>query len=172
MRRILGALTVLFLVVVPPDKPAPIAHALTNSPPAVLVRVSGEVAHEHELTSEDFSRLPRQTVRVKDPDGKEASYEGVPIIEALRAAGVKFGQDLKGPALATYLVVEATDGYRVVFALPELDPAFNDRVILLADRREGKPLDAKDGPLRVIVPGEKRHSRWVKQVINLKVGRA
>ena len=48
-----------------------------------------------------------------------------------------------------YLVVEAADGYRAVFALPELDPAFSDRVILLADRRDGKPLDGKEGPLRV-----------------------
>ena len=96
----------------------------------------------------------------------------MPLVEVLRSAGVKFGHDLRGPALATYLVVEAADGYRAVFALPELDPASTDRVILLADRRDGKPIDAKDGPLRVIVPGEKRHSRWVKQVIALKVGRA
>ena len=50
-------------------------------------------------------------------------------------------------------------GYRAVFALPELDPDFNDRVILLADRRDGQALSAKDGPLQIIVPGEKRHSR-------------
>jgi hypothetical protein len=89
----------------------------------------------------------------------------------LKAAGVQFGQDLRGPALATYLVVEAADGYRAVFALPELDPAFTDCIILLADRREGKPLGGTEGPLRVIVPGEKRHARWVRQVIALKVGR-
>jgi DMSO/TMAO reductase YedYZ molybdopterin-dependent catalytic subunit len=116
--------------------------------------------------------LPRQTVRAKGPDGMEAAYEGVPIVEVLQTAGVKFGHDLRGPALATYLVVEAADGYRAVFALPELDPTCTDRVILLADRRDGKPREAKDGPLRVIVPGEKRHGRWVKQVVALKVGRA
>jgi hypothetical protein len=71
-----------------------------------------------------------------------------------------------------YLVVEAADGYRVVFALPELDPACSNQMILLADRRDGKPLDSMDGPLRIVVPAEKRHSRWVRQVIALKVGRA
>ena len=94
------------------------------------------------------------------------------LVELLKSAGVKFGSDLRGPALALYLVVEAADGYRAVFALPELDPATTDQIILLADRRDGKAIDAKEGPLRVIVPGEKRRVRWVKQVITLKVGRA
>ena len=71
----------------------------------------------------------------------------------------------------TWVVVEAADGYRAAFALAELDPAFIDRVILLADHRDGKSLAAKDGPLQIIVPGEKKHARWVKQVIRLKVGR-
>ena len=68
-------------------------------------------------------------------------------------------------------IVEASDGYRAGFALAELDPAFTDRVILLADHRDGKALAAKEGPLQIIVPGEKKHARWVRQVIRLKVGR-
>ena len=59
--------------------------------------------------------------------------------------------------MSLYLVVEAADGYRVVFALPELDPGYTDRTILLADRRDGKPLSDREGPLQVIVPGEKKH---------------
>ena len=137
----------------------------------VLLRVAGDVPKPLKLTAEEFGRFPRQTVRAKDHDGKEAEFEGVPLVEVLKAAGVKFGEDLRGPALAAYLVVEASDGYRAVFALPELDPAFTDRVILLADRRDGKPLDDRHGPLRVIVPGEKRHGRWVRQVVTLKVGK-
>ena len=112
--------------------------------------MGGDVPRPLELTAPEFGRLPRQAVRATDHDGKEAEYEGVPLIEVLKTSGVKFGQDLRGPALANYLVVEAADGYRAVFALPELDPAFNDRVILLADRRDGKPLVGNAGPLRVI----------------------
>jgi DMSO/TMAO reductase YedYZ molybdopterin-dependent catalytic subunit len=138
----------------------------------VVLSVGGDVPHPVKLTASEFARLPRQSVRGKDRDGKEVEFEGVPLVEVLKTAGIKFGHDLRGPALANYLLVEAADGYRVVFALPELDPASTDRVILLADRREGKPLDEKEGPLRVIVPGEKRPARWVKQVTSLKVGRA
>jgi hypothetical protein len=67
-----------------------------------------------------------------------------------------------------YAVVKAADGYRAVYALPELDPSFTDRVILLADRRNGAPLDAK-APFRVVVPGEKHEARWVRQVTEIDV---
>ena len=73
--------------------------------------------------------------------------------------------------MALFVVVEAADGYRAVFALAELDPEFTDRVILLADRRDDKPLPGQAGPFQIIVPGEKKHARWVRQVIRLKVGR-
>jgi hypothetical protein len=65
--------------------------------------------------------------------------------------------------------VEGADDYRVVIALPELDPGFTDRVILLADKVDGHPLDSKSGPFRVIVPGEKRMARWVRQAVSLKI---
>jgi DMSO/TMAO reductase YedYZ molybdopterin-dependent catalytic subunit len=143
-----------------------------SAEPRILLSVKGEVDHPLELTAEQFAKLPRHSLHAKDHDGKEADYEGVALVEVLKSAGVKFGQDLRGKALASYLVVEAADQYRAVFALPELDPAFTDHVILLADRRDNKPLDEKHGPFQIIVPGDKRHARWVRQIVSLKVGRA
>jgi DMSO/TMAO reductase YedYZ molybdopterin-dependent catalytic subunit len=139
---------------------------------AVLLRVEGEVPHPFKLTADEFARLPRQSVRARDRDGKEAEYEGVPLHEIVERSGLKLGQDLRGTALALYLLVQAADGYRAVFALPEIDPACTDRTILLVDRRDGQPLSPTEGPLRIIVPGEKRHARWVRQVVVLKIGRA
>ena len=82
------------------------------------------------------------------------------------------GKDLRGERMLTYLVVEAVDGYRVVFALPEIDPAFPDRTILLVDRRDQQPLSSHEGPLRIIVPSEKRQARWVRQVTAFTIRRA
>lgn len=54
-------------------------------------------------------------------------------------------------------MVEAADGYRVVFALPELDPAFSDKQVILAFLSDGKPIDNKaEGTYRLVVPNEKR----------------
>ena len=153
----------------PKPGPSPQAGSRTSAP--ILLQVAGEVAHPLSLSAEELAKLPRQTVQAKGHDGVESQFEGVPLVEILAKAGVPTGKDLRGPAMALYVVVEAADGYRAVFALAELDPAFTDRVVLLADRRDGKPLSARDGPFQIIVPGEKKHARWVRQVIRLKVGR-
>jgi hypothetical protein len=71
-----------------------------------------------------------------------------------------------------YVIVEAADGYQAVFALSEFDPDFTDRVIILADRRDGKPLPPPEGPFRLVVAGEKRHARWVRGVTTLDVEQA
>jgi hypothetical protein len=34
----------------------------------------------------------------------------------------------------------------------------------LADTKDGQPLPPREGPFRIIVPGEKRPARWVRQV--------
>lgn len=87
----------------------------------------------------------------------------------LEEAGVEFGQSMRGNRLASCLLVEAADGYRAVIALPEIDPDFTDKQILLAFSEDGKPLDAKDGPYRIVIPDEKRMARWVRQVTKLKI---
>ena len=61
----------------------------------------------------------------------------------------------------------ATDGYRAVFALPGLDHAYTDRIVILADRRDGKPLTEKEGPLRIVVADEKREARWFVRLFRL-----
>jgi Oxidoreductase molybdopterin binding domain len=99
-------------------------------------------------------------------------FEGVALVELLQQAGVPLGKDLRGDRMVTCVVVGAADGHRVVFALPEIDPAFSDRLILLADRRDQQPLAPREGPLRLIVPGEKRQARWVRQVTSVTVRRA
>lgn len=92
------------------------------------------------LRDSDLLKLPRQTMKVFDEKGVPALYEGVPVAELLRLADVPLGEALRGSQLKLYVVVSALDGYRVVFALPEFDPDFTDRVILLADRRDGHAL--------------------------------
>ena len=112
------------------------------------------------------------SIKARDHEGTEASFEGVAVAEVLKLVGVKFGEQLRGKDLALFLVVEAADGYCAVFASPELDPAFTDRVILLADKRDGKALAEKEGPLRIVVADEKRQARWVRQVVALRIQRA
>jgi DMSO/TMAO reductase YedYZ molybdopterin-dependent catalytic subunit len=152
------------------------ASAQTATAPAatqeVLLTVSGEVEHPLKLTRADLDKYPRQALRAKDHDGKEYKYEGVAIVDILQLAGLKFGDALRGKALATYLLVEAADGYQAVYALPEFDPPTSDRLILLADRQDSAAFPAASGPLKIIAPGDKTHARWVRQVKTLIIVRA
>jgi hypothetical protein len=136
------------------------------------ISITGAVERPLTLHAPDLETLPRQTLQVRDHDGRESVFEGVALVELLQRAGVPLGKDLRGDRMVTYVVVGAADGYRVVLALPEIDPAFSDRLILLADRRDRQPLSPHEGPLRLVVPGDKRQARWVRQVTSVTVRRA
>jgi DMSO/TMAO reductase YedYZ molybdopterin-dependent catalytic subunit len=138
----------------------------------IRLRMGGDVERPLILKGEGLAKLSCQTLRVQEHDGRKSLFEGVAIVELLRLAGVPLGKDLRGERMLTYLVVEVADGYRVVFALPEIDPAFTDRTVLLVDCRDGQSLSAHEAPLRVIVPGEKRQARWIRQVTAFTIHRA
>jgi DMSO/TMAO reductase YedYZ molybdopterin-dependent catalytic subunit len=166
MRRLaLSAVVVAVSGVAVPAAPQAAAPATS----AVLLRVEGEVDKPLALTAEAFAKLPRRSVEAKTHEGQPARFEGVSLTDVLNEAGAPLGQKLRGPGLARYLVASAADGYRAIFALPELDPAFTDAVILVADRRDGQPLGAEEGLLRLVVPAEKRQARWVRQLLALTV---
>ncbi len=120
------------------------------------------------LTKANIEALPHVKVTA-DLHGQTASFEGVALRSVLEKAGVTLGETLHGKAMASCLLVEAADGYRVLFALPELDPGFTDKQVALVFLKDGKPLDEKEGPYRIVVPDEKRMARWIRQATLLKI---
>jgi hypothetical protein len=138
----------------------------------VLLTMTREGQAPVRLTAADFAKLTRRTVKATDHEQNVATFEGVLLREALQPLGLPFGKYLRGKALTIYLLIEAQDGYQVLFTLPELDALFTDKVVLLADRRDGKPLSEKEGPLRIVVPDEKRQARWIRQVKSIAVRHA
>jgi hypothetical protein len=118
---------------------------------------------------EDLSSFRQIELAEMDHDGKEHSFKGVALSDLLKKSGVTMGDGLRGPNIAQYLVAKSKDGYKVVFALPELDSVFALRTILLAFVSDGKSLPANKGPLQIIVPGEKKHARWIWGVDTLFV---
>jgi len=121
------------------------------------------------LSADLLAGLPRRTVTVTEEKGETAAYSGVDLGALLGKNGAPQGAALRGSAVADYALVRATDGYRAVFALAELDPTVSDKIVILADQRNGAPLSADLGPFRIIVPGEKHHVRWVRNVTEVDV---
>jgi DMSO/TMAO reductase YedYZ molybdopterin-dependent catalytic subunit len=140
--------------------------------PAEL-RISGAVQTPLTLTAADLKKMPRKTISVVNPHSqKKEIYEGVLLEEILHKAGAPSGQQMRGPAIATYVLAEASDNYRVVFSLAELDSAFLDSEVIVADTLDGAPLSEKEGPFKIVAPHEKRPARWVRMVKSIAVVKA
>ncbi|MGA2336579.1 MAG: molybdopterin-dependent oxidoreductase [Terriglobales bacterium] len=130
--------------------------------------VQAESGKQTVLARADIEALPHVKVTTA-ASGVSATFEGVALRAVLEKAGVGFDETMKGKRMASCLLVEAADDYRVVIALPEIDPRFNDKQVILAFLKDGKPLDDKKGSYRIVIPDEKRMARWVRQVTTLKI---
>lgn len=136
-----------------------------------VLKIEVEGGKSLSLTAKDFSKFTRREIKAKMPhDEKEAVYSGFNLSDVLLDAGAKIGKgEMRGKELAAYLQVEAADGYKVTFAIAEIAPEFTDKVVLLADTIDGKPLGENNGAWQLIVPDEKKHGRWVRQIVSVKV---
>lgn len=147
--------------------------AATASGPVVaedpgLVVQAGEAA-PLTLTRDRLAALPQTTRRVTQRTGRgeaTAEWSGPLLWTVLTSAGlVDPGRHGDHPRL----VVRAAgrDGYTVVVALAELAPDYQGRPVLVALRRDGATLP--DGALRLVVPGDGRAGRSVRDLTRIVV---
>jgi hypothetical protein len=145
---------------------SPAVDSTTSS--VATLTVVDEAGTEHVVGRQYFAALPRQAEKVTTHGGT-AEFSGVSLVDLLESCGVEFGEKLKGKRASTVAVLDATDGYRIVVSLAEIDPASTDKVALVADRRDGNPLDSKEGPYRLVLPGEKREIRWIRNLTSIHI---
>lgn len=98
--------------------------------------------------------------------GTPATFGGVFLSDVLATVDLPLGEKFHSRAASYFMLVEAKDGYRAVLAWAELDSTF------IVTSRDWKPLPGKDGPFQLVVPGEKRGARWVRQVTLLRIRQA
>jgi DMSO/TMAO reductase YedYZ molybdopterin-dependent catalytic subunit len=147
----------------PQTHPAASATAAPQSGPSTLL-VTGAVSQDLKLSLDDLKKLPRKSVSTKGHDDQMHQYDGVPIGALLAKAGVPQGSALRGKSMALSVIAEGSDGYRAVFSLAELDDDFAGETVLVVDSIDGQPLSADQGPLRLIVPADKRQARSVRML--------
>ena len=120
------------------------------------------------LDAGTLAALPREAVSARVHE-TQLECEGVALFALLRASGAVPDGALRSAQLSRYVLVDARDGYRVLFSLAELDPGTGRRGAWLVDRCNGAALDDKDGPLRLLVPEDARAARSVRQVESVNV---
>jgi hypothetical protein len=133
------------------------------------VAIGGDVNQPYKLNASNFADLKQITVKVNANDGREHIYSGVSLYDILIKADAIPNKQLRGKSLTKYVLISAADGYQVVVALPEVDPAFTDKTIILANKEDGEDLAANFGPYRLIVPGDKKPARSAMRVIAIDV---
>ncbi len=118
----------------------------------------------------DLKAMPHVTVTIHNTHSNaDETYAGVRLADLLGKVAAPLGKDLRGDAMADYVIATGSDGYKVVLALSEVDPAFHPGEVLVADTKDGKPLDAHSGPFQLVVTEDKRPARCVRNLTTIEL---
>jgi hypothetical protein len=120
------------------------------------------------LTPADLKALPRAQATFQ-AKGHAVTFEGAVLNAALLKAGVVSGDRLMGRYLNQVVVAKAADGFTSILSLAETDPFYRANPVIIADTKDGAPLDAKEGPYRLVVDGDLHPSRSPRQVVSIEV---
>jgi hypothetical protein len=133
----------------------PLAAAQTPAPTIP----GGHVGHAHELgaqsttltiindgkvktfTLADLKAMPQVNITVKDGrTKKDMTWSGPLLSDVLAACGFAYNNETEHKLVHRYAVAYGTDGYAVVFSLPELIGLFHTGQTIVAIQRDGTPL--------------------------------
>ncbi len=122
------------------------------------------------LTLAELKAMPHITVTFHNAHtNADETYSGVRLADLLGKLGAPLGSELRGKALANYVIATGSDGYRAVFALAEIDPSFHPGEVLVADQMNGKALDEHSGPFKLVVTEDKRPARSVRNLVKVEL---
>lgn len=130
--------------------------------------LKGPAGQTATVGAADLASLPRVKVALAG-HGETHLYEGPLLIDVLARVGAPTGKAIHGPTMADVVLVRAEDGYEVAFGLAELDPGTRPNRVILADRVDGAPLLARDGPFKIVVEGDLRPARSARMVREIEV---
>jgi len=121
------------------------------------------------LTLDDLKALPQRTLTVKNGHtGAEETYSGVAVGDLLAKLGFAFDNASAKRTYHSYVRAEGTDGYWVLYSASELTPTLRETESLIATGVDGKPL-GEEGAFKIVVAGERRPARWVRNLQSLTV---
>jgi DMSO/TMAO reductase YedYZ molybdopterin-dependent catalytic subunit len=135
---------------------------------AYLTIVNGAGAPS-ALTSQDLAKLPAIQVSITFGTAQgpfHAAFAGPLLWTVLARTGAVDPAKPRQQAGQTILVI-GRDGYAAALAIGEISPAFEGKQVILAEGMNGRPLRASH--LRLIVPGDRKGARSVKDVVRIMV---
>jgi hypothetical protein len=136
----------------------------------VLLTVHGLAGTNAHLNADDLAKLPQHSIKTLD-HGAPVTLEGVLLADLLAKVTRPTGEKFLNTSAWYYVLAEGLDGNRAVFAWAELDPTFTDRKVYVINRDDQRLRD-NTGSLQLLVPGDRRTTRWLRQLSSLKIKQA
>jgi len=130
--------------------------------------VATSVEQTHSIDPALVERLPAVEEKISFLTGhgpEHATYTGALLWSVLERAEMLGGD--RRARLRRTIIVMGRDGYSAVLALAEIDPEFEGKQVLLAYRRDGKPVDGN--ALRLVVPSDRHGGRSVRDVVRIEL---
>ena len=141
--------------------------ALAAGPPPPQLVIPG--SPERTVEAATLLGKDRMDVRQEDMQANVTIFHGTPLLAVLEAGGLSTQGMANERKMAPAIVVAtARDGYAVVFSVGELlmhraDP----RVFLAAETAQG-PLPEREGPVRLVVQGDRSRSAYALARIEVR----
>jgi hypothetical protein len=147
--------------------------ALAWAAPAFAADIDliGPAGQHRAIAAADLAKLPAVSEHIAfqtEHGSRAADYAGPRLWDLLQSAGLAEAaapRDL----LRDAILVTGSDGYAVVIAIGEIEPHFEGKSIILAQKMNGAPLSG--GEMRLAVPGDRHGGRSVRDVVRIEVRR-
>ena len=132
----------------------------------IALSLSGRLAHPRSFSAAELAALPQAALPAPASDlaAPGPHWTAVLLWPLLDQAGW-VDQPGRKTHLQHVILARGRDGYTVALSIGELDPAFEGKQVLIATGRDGKAL----GSLDLVVPGDRRHARWVHDLQAIEV---
>ncbi len=147
-----------------------IATAATAQQASDQLTIAGPAHAPVTLKLADLKAMPHTTVKFHNAHtNTDETYSGIRVADLLARVNTPLGKDLHREALESYVTATGADGYKVALSLAEADPSFHNGEVVVADSQDGKPLDAKAGPLKLVVTDDKDPARQVRNLVRIEL---
>jgi hypothetical protein len=142
-----------------PKPQAPLSTSLT-------LTVDGKTT---KLSVAELKAMPQKTVKVHNEHTKmEESYSGAALGDVLAKAGFAVSTATHRTILRSYLKIEGTDGYWVLYSVTEVEGSEHEGEVIVATSMDGKGLGA-DGEIKLVSTGDKKPQRWVRNLRSIEM---
>jgi hypothetical protein len=177
IKPIIAALAALALTAAPSAAPSagqtigqtatPAPAGLDQKSERAEVDVKAPNGRSAVVVQADLRAMRRYSVPVAWGGGHV--YAGAAVSEILAEVGAPSEARLHGPALDEVVIVKGRDGFIAVLAIAETAMSLKGQPVILADEEDGKPLDGKQGALRLVIGGEAKPPRSVRDVVEIEL---